>query len=159
VGPTLTRKGAGGEPERRHGSAKIRQRLLKGIYAGTPFRMVVRDLGLTSQQVWGLTKTDEEWSAELEAALTGRREDLQHGTNAAGSAEHQFSSIGILGARFGLRLSVVGHFAIYGRMRRSNSGVLNAHSCPLVACIAAALSAQPVCLVSCSKTKMQKGNR
>jgi hypothetical protein len=30
-----------------------------------------RELGLTSQQVSGLTKTDEEWSAELEAALTG----------------------------------------------------------------------------------------
>jgi hypothetical protein len=45
---------------------------------------VVRDLGLTSQQVWGLTKIDQEWSAELEAALTAaRREDLAHGTNAA----------------------------------------------------------------------------
>jgi hypothetical protein len=45
---------------------------------------VIRDLGLTSQQVWGLTKTDQEWSAELEAALTAaRRDDLEHGTNAA----------------------------------------------------------------------------
>jgi hypothetical protein len=34
--------------------------------------------------VSGLTKTDEEWSAELEAALTAvRRDDLKHGTNAA----------------------------------------------------------------------------
>jgi len=34
--------------------------------------------------VWGLTKTDGQWSAELEAALTAtRRGDLQHGTNAA----------------------------------------------------------------------------
>jgi hypothetical protein len=63
---------------------EVRQRLLDGIYAGTPFRTVVRDLGLSSQQVWGLTKTDQEWSAELEAALTAaRREDLDHGTNAA----------------------------------------------------------------------------
>ena len=45
---------------------------------------MVRDLGLSSQQVWGLTKTDEEWSAVLETALTAvRRDDLAHGTNAA----------------------------------------------------------------------------
>jgi hypothetical protein len=32
----------------------------------------------------GLTKTDQEWSAELDAALTAtRRDDLAHGTNAA----------------------------------------------------------------------------
>jgi hypothetical protein len=31
-----------------------------------------------------LTKTDQEWSEKLEAALTAtRRDDLQHGTNAA----------------------------------------------------------------------------
>jgi hypothetical protein len=64
--------------------AKVRQRLLNGIYAGTPFRTVVRDLGLTSQQVWGLTKTDQGWSSALDAALTAaRRDDLEHGTNAA----------------------------------------------------------------------------
>ncbi len=64
--------------------AKIRQQLLNGIYAGTPFRTVVQDLGLTSQQVWGLTKIDQEWSTVLEAALTAaRRDDLEHGTNAA----------------------------------------------------------------------------
>ena len=39
---------------------------------------------LTSNQVWGLTKTDEEWSTALEKALTAtRRDDLKHGTNAA----------------------------------------------------------------------------
>jgi hypothetical protein len=44
----------------------------------------VRDLGLTSQQVWGLTKTDQGWSSALDAALTAaRRDDLEHGTNAA----------------------------------------------------------------------------
>jgi hypothetical protein len=33
--------------------------------------------------VWGLAKTDEEWSAALEVALTAmRRDDLKHGTNA-----------------------------------------------------------------------------
>jgi hypothetical protein len=32
----------------------------------------------------GLTKTDEEWAEQLDAALTAtRRDDLQHGTNAA----------------------------------------------------------------------------
>jgi hypothetical protein len=35
-------------------------------------------------QVWGLTKTDQEWSEKLDTALTAtRRDDLQHGTNAA----------------------------------------------------------------------------
>jgi hypothetical protein len=37
-----------------------------------------------NHQVWGLTKTDQDWSKKLEAALTAtRRDDLQHGTNAA----------------------------------------------------------------------------
>jgi hypothetical protein len=61
-----------------------RQQLLDAIYAGQPFRRVLRDLGLTSNQVWGLTKTDQEWSEKLETALTAaRRDDLEHGTNAA----------------------------------------------------------------------------
>jgi len=46
--------------------------------------MVLRDLGLTSNQVWGLTNTDDEWVTALEAALTAtRRDDLKHGTNTA----------------------------------------------------------------------------
>jgi hypothetical protein len=45
---------------------------------------VLRDLNLTSNQVWGLAKTDRDWATELEAALTAmRRDDLKHGTNAA----------------------------------------------------------------------------
>lgn len=64
--------------------AEVRQQLLDAIYSGQPFRTVLRDLGLTSNQVWGLTKTDDDWSAELDAALMAtRRDDLQHGTNAA----------------------------------------------------------------------------
>jgi hypothetical protein len=64
--------------------AEARQQLLDAIYAGQPFRRVLRDLGLTSNQVWGLTRTDQEWSERLESALTAtRREDLEHGTNAA----------------------------------------------------------------------------
>jgi hypothetical protein len=64
--------------------AELRQQLLDAIYAGQPFRSVLDDLSLTSNQVWGLTKTDEEWTAALEAALTAtRRTDLTHGTNAA----------------------------------------------------------------------------
>ena len=48
---------------------------------------MLRDLGLTSNQLWGLTKTDNEWLAVLEAALTAtRRDDLQYGTNAAYAA-------------------------------------------------------------------------
>ena len=45
---------------------------------------MLRDLSLTSNQVWGLTKTDQDWSEKLEAALTAtRRDDLKHGTSAA----------------------------------------------------------------------------
>jgi hypothetical protein len=62
----------------------VRQQLLDAIYARQPFRTVLSDLGLTSNQVWGLAKTDQEWSAALDAALTtSRRNDLRHGTNAA----------------------------------------------------------------------------
>jgi hypothetical protein len=57
---------------------------LAAIYKGTPFRTVLRELGVTPNQVWGLTKTDEKWSEQLDAALTAtRRVDLKHGTNAA----------------------------------------------------------------------------
>ena len=64
--------------------ADVRQQLLDAIYRGRPFRTVIRDLGLTSNQVWGLTKTNDEWSRALEVALTAtHRDDLQHGTNAA----------------------------------------------------------------------------
>ena len=62
----------------------MRQQLLDAIYAGQPFRAVLRDLRLTSNRVFGLTRTDQEWSEKLDAALTAaRREDIQHGTNAA----------------------------------------------------------------------------
>jgi hypothetical protein len=61
--------------------AEVRQRLLDVIYGGQLFRTALRELGLTSNQVWGLTKTDDEWSGALEAALMAtRRGDLQHGT-------------------------------------------------------------------------------
>jgi hypothetical protein len=57
--------------------ADVRQQLLNAIHEGRPFRLVLSDLGLTPNQVWGLTSTDEEWSERLEAALTAtRREDL-----------------------------------------------------------------------------------
>lgn len=36
--------------------AELRQQLLDAIYSGQPFRTALRDLGLTSNQVWGLTK-------------------------------------------------------------------------------------------------------
>ena len=62
----------------------MRQQLLDAIYTGRPFRQILRDLDLTSNQVWGLTKTNEGWSTALETALTAsRRDDLQDGTNAA----------------------------------------------------------------------------
>jgi hypothetical protein len=63
---------------------ELRQQLLDGIYAGLPFRNLIREMGLTPNQIWGLTKTDHEWSAALEEALTAtRRGDIKHGTNAA----------------------------------------------------------------------------
>jgi hypothetical protein len=63
---------------------EIRQQLLDAIYDGKPFRLALRDLAVTSNQVWGLTQTDEAWSDALEGALTAtRRSDLRHGTNAA----------------------------------------------------------------------------
>jgi hypothetical protein len=46
------------------------QQLLDTIYAGQFFRRVLRDLGLSPNQVWGLTKIDDEWFAALDAALT-----------------------------------------------------------------------------------------
>jgi hypothetical protein len=62
----------------------LRQRLLNAIFDGKPFPPGLRDLGLTPSQVWGLRKTDEEWSTAIEAALTPTRlDDLKHGTNAA----------------------------------------------------------------------------
>jgi hypothetical protein len=58
--------------------------LLDASYNGQAPRTVLRDLGLTSNQVWGLATTDQEWSEQLDAALTAtRRDDLAHGTNAA----------------------------------------------------------------------------
>src|SRR4029453_18658946 len=74
---------SGAKPKKRP-PAEVRLKLLDAIYSGQPFRQILRDLGLTSNQVWGLTKTDHEWSEKLEAALTAtRRDDLKHGTNAA----------------------------------------------------------------------------
>jgi hypothetical protein len=63
---------------------EMRQQLLDGIYAGLPFRNLLREMRLTPNQVWGLAKTNDEWSAALEEALAAtRRDDLKHGTNAA----------------------------------------------------------------------------
>jgi hypothetical protein len=62
---------------------EVRQVLLDAIYNGRSFRTVLRDLGLTSNQVFGLAKTDDEWSTKLEAALLAtRRNDIEHGTTA-----------------------------------------------------------------------------
>jgi hypothetical protein len=55
--------------------AELWQQLLDAIYAGQPFRTVLRDLDLTANQVWGVARVDREWSAALEAALTATRRD------------------------------------------------------------------------------------
>jgi hypothetical protein len=63
---------------------EVRKQLLDAIYNGKPARTVIRDLGLSSNQVWGLTKTDHAWSENWRPPLTAtRRADLEHGTNAA----------------------------------------------------------------------------
>jgi hypothetical protein len=51
---------------------EVRKQLLDAIYNGKPFRTVLRDLGLTSNQVWGLTKTDQEWSEKLRGRPHGQ---------------------------------------------------------------------------------------
>jgi hypothetical protein len=79
-----TQRGYGRARAQKRLPVELRQQLLDAIYAGQSFRSVLRDLNLTPNQVWGLTKSDEGWSTALEAALTAsRRVDLQHGTNAA----------------------------------------------------------------------------
>ena len=61
---------------------ELRKQLLDAIYNGKPFRTVLRELGVTPNQVWGLTKTDEKWSEQLDAALTAtRRVDLKQEIN------------------------------------------------------------------------------
>jgi hypothetical protein len=61
----------------------MRQQLLDAIYAGQPFRTILLDLGLTSNQVFGLTNRLG-MVREVDTALTAaRRDDLEHGTNAA----------------------------------------------------------------------------
>jgi hypothetical protein len=63
---------------------EVRLQLLEAIYAGQPFRTVLRDLWLSSNRVSGLARTDQEWSDRLDVALTAsHRGDLEHGTNAA----------------------------------------------------------------------------
>jgi hypothetical protein len=82
---TATPSEPGDEPDRRSGyRSSCGSNFWIGFMPGEPFRTTLRKLRLTSNQVWGLTKTDDEWSAALEAALTAtRRQDLKHGTNAA----------------------------------------------------------------------------
>ena len=53
--------------------AFIAANVVAAIYDSQPFRAVLRDLGLTSNQVWGLTKIDDEWSRALDVALTATR--------------------------------------------------------------------------------------
>jgi hypothetical protein len=62
----------------------LRRQLLDAIYERKPFGQALGDLGLTSNQVWGLPRPTTSGSIALEAALKAtRRDDLRHGTNAA----------------------------------------------------------------------------
>jgi hypothetical protein len=83
-GPQRCGESSGPSEAQQRLPAELRQKLLDGVYADQPFRQVLRDLGITPNQVWGLTKTDEEWSEQLDAALTAaRRDDLKHGSTPA----------------------------------------------------------------------------
>jgi hypothetical protein len=63
---------------------EVRKPFLDAIYARKPFKTAIRDFGLTSNKVWGLTKADVDWATALEAALIGVRPgDLKHGTSPA----------------------------------------------------------------------------
>lgn len=63
---------------------ELRRQILDALYGGRPFRATVLNLGLTPNQVWGLTRTDDSWRVALDAALTAtRRDDLKHGTTPA----------------------------------------------------------------------------
>lgn len=62
----------------------MRKQFLDAIYASKLFKTAIRDFGLTSNQICGLTKTDEDWATALDTALIAmRRDDLTHGINAA----------------------------------------------------------------------------
>jgi len=81
---TATRRAWGRAKAQERLPADVRQQLLDAIYDRKPFRRALRHLGIISNQVWGLTKTDHEWAARQDAALAAiRRDDLKHGTNAA----------------------------------------------------------------------------
>jgi hypothetical protein len=61
-----------------------RQQLLDQLLTGQSFQAVLRDLGITANLVWGRARRDPEWAADLDAVLLAtRREELEHGTNAA----------------------------------------------------------------------------
>ena len=63
---------------------EVREELLDAICSDRSFGTVLRDLGLTSSQVFGLAKTDDGWSPALENASTAtRRADLKHGPTPA----------------------------------------------------------------------------
>jgi hypothetical protein len=83
--PTTTWREPGGGRERSSGcESNFGNNFSTRSTPVSPFRQALGDLGLTANQVWGLTKTDEEWSEQLEAALTAtRRDDLQHGNTPA----------------------------------------------------------------------------
>jgi hypothetical protein len=58
--------------------AEVRQQLLDAIYSGQLFRSALRDLGLTSNQIWASPRLT------TNGPITEtRRDDLRHGTNAA----------------------------------------------------------------------------
>jgi hypothetical protein len=71
--------------------------LLAAIYDGRPFGEIIRDLGLTSNQIWGSLNRRGMVDRAGGSLMATRRDDLKHGTNAAyvarcvcrGCREHQ----------------------------------------------------------------------
>jgi hypothetical protein len=64
--PKRRRQGTRQSQAQKRLPVEVRQQLLDAIYADQPFPEVRRELGLISNQVWGLAKTDH----DLEAAAS-----------------------------------------------------------------------------------------
>jgi hypothetical protein len=76
-----TQRGYGRARAQKRLPVEVRQQLRDAIYSGQALQSVLRDLGLTSNQVWGVTRTDQEWSKGVGGRLDGnppRRPRTRH---------------------------------------------------------------------------------
>ena len=105
---------------------EVRQRLLDAIYAGRPFRAILRDLGLTSNRVFGLARSWEPLSRQAaektsSTAPTPRTYTAAYTANVgrisrfecAGTTEHQFGSMRISGSGLSYAIDPYFIFAVW----------------------------------------------